>query len=306
METTRHTWGKIITFLALMAGMASVFYYLIITRGGIDAAGGRYTFGLMWAPGVAAIITRLIFQRNLRGFGWIPRNSRRNWCLHAVAYLLPLLYGALVYGLVWLLGLGEFNHELLRTGAEQLGMAGAPAVNVFLIGLAYAGTLSLVLNSLPGALGEELGWRGLLVPELAKRLSFTNTALISGIFWLLYHAPLIIWSDYNSGAPRSYVLAIFTVGVISTSFIHAWLRLRTGSVWPAVLLHASHNLFINGFFDELTVDTGITRYLTTEFGAGIALAVLLVAFICWRRRDTVESRPVSGQVLPVAGAAAAN
>lgn len=300
METTRQPWGKIVTFLTLTAGMAGVFYYLIITGGGIDAAGGRYTFGLMWTPGVAAIITRLIFQRNLRGMGWIPRN----WRLHVVAYLLPLLYGAIVYGLVWLLGLGDFNHELLRSGAEELGMAGAPAVTVLLIGLAYAGTYSMVIYSLPGALGEELGWQGLLVPELAKRLSFTKTALVSGIVWLLYHAPLIIWSDYNSGAPLWYVLVIFTVGVISTSFISAWLRLRTGSVWPAVLLHASHNMFVRAFLDDLMIDTGITRYLTTEFGAGIALAVLLIAFICWRRRDMVESRPVSAQVLRVAAAPA--
>ena len=302
METTRQTWGKIGTFLALTAGMASVFYYLIITRGGIDAADGRYTFGLMWTPGVAAIITRLIFQHNLRGFGWVPRN----WRLHAVAYLLPLLYGVIVYGLVWSLGLGQLNQEALQSWAAELGSTGAPAVNIFLIGLTYTGTVGLVIYSLPSALGEELGWRGLLVPELAKRLSFTKTALISGVFWLLYHAPLIIWSDYSSGAPLGYVLAIFTVGVISTSFIAAWLRLRTGSVWPAVLLHASHNLFIGGFFDELTIDTGVTRYLTTEFGAGIMLAVLLVAFICWRWRDAVERPPVVAPALPLASAPAAD
>ena len=47
--------------------------------------------------------------------------------------------------------------------------------------------------------GEEIGWRGLLVPELAKMTSFTKTALISGIVWAAWHMPAIFLADYNSG-----------------------------------------------------------------------------------------------------------
>jgi hypothetical protein len=38
----------------------------------------------------------------------------------------------------------------------------------------------------------------------------------------------------------------------------AWLRLRWGSVWTGMFLHASHNLWIQGFFDVITVDSGHT------------------------------------------------
>jgi membrane protease YdiL (CAAX protease family) len=52
------------------------------------------------------------------------------------------------------------------------------------------------------ALGEELGWRGLLVPELAKVTGFGGTVAISAGVWALYHYPLILFGDYHSAAPR--------------------------------------------------------------------------------------------------------
>jgi hypothetical protein len=71
---------------------------------------------------------------------------------------------------------------------------------------------------------------------------------------------------------------------IAASFVFAWLRLKSGSLWTAVILHASHNLFIQEIFDPLTKDRGITKYLTTEFGVGLALAYTLAAWYFWRRR----------------------
>jgi hypothetical protein len=76
--------------------------------------------------------------------------------------------------------------------------------------------------------------------------------------------------------------------VVSLSVPMAWLRLRSGSVWPAAILHASHNLFVQGFFDRVTVDSGPTRWLTGEFGAALALAIGATAWLFWRRRDAAS------------------
>jgi hypothetical protein len=78
--------------------------------------------------------------------------------------------------------------------------------------------------------------------------------------------------------------------VISLAIPLAWLRLRSASVWPAALLHASHNLFVQGFFDRVTVDTGRTRWLTTEFGAALAVTIGVTAWLFWRARGAVASR----------------
>lgn len=218
----------------------------------------------MWSPGVAALLTRLIHQRNLRGEGWGWGGTR--WQL--IAYLLPLGYAAVAYGAVWLFGLG--------------------GVGSFPTNLMLFATVGMAQSCL-SALGEELGWRGLLVPELAKLTGFTRTAFISGAIWALWHTPLILFADYNSGTPKAYALVCFAVLVVGISFPFAWLRLRSGSVWTGMLLHASHNLWIQGFFDRVTIDTGWTLWFTTEFGAALAVVATVVAYIFWRLKNRLPS-----------------
>ena len=138
------------------------------------------------------------------------------------------------------------------------------------------------------ALGEELGWRGFLVPELAQISSFTKTALISGAAWSIYHYPLTLFANYNSGTPAWFALPVFTWMVLASSFVYAWLRLKWGSVWPTVILHASHNLFVQQIFDPLTLDRRTTKYVTTEFGLGLAVAYTAAAFYFWKRRGEVQ------------------
>jgi membrane protease YdiL (CAAX protease family) len=263
---------RVILFLILTYAFSSVFYYIIASSGKMKMLP---VLGLMWCPGVAALIIKLATQRNLRGIGWGWGKTR--W--QVLAYVLPGLLALGVYGFVWLTGIGGVSGAQLTAGlSKAIGQE-----------LPLAATLGVIatLGLLQGAffaLGEEIGWRGFLVPELASMTSFTKTVLISGAAWSVYHYPLILSSDYTSGAPRWYALLVFTWVVTAASFGFAWLRLKSGSVWTAVLLHASHNLFLQEIFDPLTVDTGITHYVTTEFGVGMALAYTAVAWYFWRRR----------------------
>lgn len=128
--------------------------------------------------------------------------------------------------------------------------------------------LGLLVDAI-AALGEELGWRGLLVPTLYERYGFTATSLLSGAIWAAWHVPLIVAlvPSVQPGPPRMAAVAFFGVNLTGASFAHAWLRLRTGSVWPAVVLHAVTNLVIQGYFDPLTVDTGATWWIAGEHGA---------------------------------------
>ncbi|MEO8452029.1 MAG: CPBP family glutamic-type intramembrane protease, partial [Gemmatimonadota bacterium] len=87
----------------------------------------------------------------------------------------------------------------------------------------------------------------------------------------------------------------FTVMVVGLSFLLTWLRVRSGSVWPVALFHASHNLFIQGFLDRVTVDTGSTKWLTTEFGAALAITVGLTAWLFWRRGRVEAAVPALAQ-----------
>jgi len=264
-EPTSDTRAPLATFLGLTFALSAVWWWLIVAAGSLDAHGGLYVLALMWSPGVSALATRLVFQRNVRGEGWRWGDTR--WA--ALAYVLPLGYAVAAYGVVWATGLGGVD----------LGRFHTPVL-VFL-GL---GTVQSLLS----ATGEELGWRGFLVPTLARTMPFGRVAVVSGAIWAAWHMPLIILADYNAGAPTWYSVLWFAVMVVSLGFPFAWLRLRSGSVWPAAILHASHNLFIQAFFDRVTVDTtGHTRWLTTEFGAATALAAAVTAWLFWRARGAL-------------------
>lgn len=57
------------------------------------------------------------------------------------------------------------------------------------------------------------------------------------------------------------------------------LCVKARSFWPAVVLHASHNVFVQSIFDPITVTGRCTRFVTSEFGVGLALAYLAVALL---------------------------
>jgi len=271
MDTRAHdTRAELATFLGLTFGLSAVLYTLIIRAGSLGANGGLYVLALMWSPGVSALVTRLIFQRNLRGQGWGLGSPK--WL--GLAYLLPLGYATVAYGLVWLTGLGGVDLSRFKTGVLTFFVVGS-------------------LQSLLSATGEELGWRGFLVPTLARTMSFKRTAIVSGAIWAAWHMPLIILADYNAGKPTWYSVICFGAMVVAMGFPFAWLRLRSGSVWPAAILHASHNLFVQAFFDRVTVDTGPTLWLTTEFGAGLVVTIGITAWLFWRARDALASPNVS-------------
>jgi len=271
---------QLATFLLLTFLLSSIFYTLILKSGHLASAGGQYVLCLMWCPGLAAMLTCKLHGRNLGTLGWKWGESR----YQLMSYCIPLLYAAITYAIVWLTRFGGCcDQTFVSTIAQRFGLGSMPSAVAIALYLFFAATAGMV-RSCSSALGEEIGWRGFLVPQLAKNHGYTVTALASGAVWALWHYPVLIFADYNAGTPVWYGLTCFTVMVVSGSFIFTWMRLKSGSLWTGVLLHASHNLFIQSFFDPLTTDTGRTRYVIGEFGVGLALVSLLFALYLWSRR----------------------
>lgn len=256
---------EVITFLIFTFAFSAVFWILVLQAKSINAQGGLLTLGLMWCPGISAMLTRFIYHRSLRGLGW--KFGSAKWLL--LAYLLPVAYAVLPYAITWLSGIGRFT------------TANLPADQPLPVYLIVNLTIIFLLGAVPSALGEEIGWRGLLVPQLSKLTTFPKVALISGAIWAVWHAPLLLFADYNSGTPALYALACFSILVIGISFPFAWLRMKSESLWTGVVLHASHNLIIQAILDPLTESTGITPYIVTEFGVALSLAAVVTAWVFW-------------------------
>lgn len=270
-------------FLALVTLFAAIGYALAAFKGDDNRAGG--IFLVQFAPLVAAFITKIVFQRNLRGLGWGWGKTRYQIAAYGLAFLLPLIS----FGLVWLFGFGGF-YNMAFISEAQTGIAETFGINIgsplatMLVLVALGGTLGLFLAF--GGIGEELGWRGFLVPELYKRYDFTKTALISGVIWAVYHWPLIIFlMAPRLGVSPIPLMACSLVAGVGLSTIMAWFRLRSGSVWTAVIFHMALNVHVQGFFQNLTTETSwLTHYISGEHGLMLALVSAAAGFWFWSRR----------------------
>lgn len=69
----------------------------------------------------------------------------------------------------------------------------------------------------------------------------------------------------------------------------------SGSLWTGVILHATHNLFIQAIFTPLTKDTGKTAYYFDEFGIVLPVVTVAFAIYYWSRRDELKPVVTTGQ-----------
>jgi uncharacterized protein len=270
---------QVIVYLFLVLAFSSVFYCLLLNAHKLNAGNGLYVTGLMWCPALAGAATLKLNGRSLRDLGWRWPQSKYAFA----GWLIPLLYAAVTYLVVWTCGLGGFpNQQFMQHIAVRMGLHASPVISTILYVL-LSSSFGLIGN-LATALGEEIGWRGFLVPELFKTMNFTRTAILSGFVWALWHYPLIIWGEYNAGTPIWYGLTCFTISLVAISIVFVWLRLKSGSLWVAAVLHASHNLFIQDILSPLTSNTGRTSWLIDEFGAILPIVTIAFAVYFWRKR----------------------
>ncbi len=270
------------TFLILLLLFSGVFYALVFSLTEPAKQWNRYVLLFMWCPATAAIITTVVRDRSLRGLGL--GLGRARYLL--VAYGLAAAVCLLPYLVVW------FGFDAFSRGQflEALGKAGLPSA---LSGPAGIVVVVLVISPLTGlisAAGEEIGWRGFLVPRMNALLGFTRSSLVIGLIWAAWHYPInfALSPLYRPNVPLWYSNACFTLLVIGVSFMHTWLRLRSESVWPSALFHAAGNAF-QGALQIATLETSVTSYLTTEYGASFAVVGCCLAFIFWRRRHQARA-----------------
>jgi membrane protease YdiL (CAAX protease family) len=284
MEQAARSRRQVLTYLVLVFALSSIFYFLILRSGSLGNGRGLYVLGLMWCPGLAGMLTLRLNGRSLADLGWkwLPKYQLQSW-------FIPLLYTVIAYTIVWAFHFGGFGNPQYFDSMVRIMHLGGPRWVSIVVGILLLGIYGM-LGSTTSALGEEIGWRGFLVPELSRTTSFTVTALISGMVWSMWHYPILIFSDYNAGTPTWYGLSCFTVMVVSGSFIYAWMRLKSGSLWTGAFLHASHNLYVQSIFTPLTTDTGKTRWYIDEFGCVLALVSVAFAIYFWTRRHELPTQ----------------
>jgi CAAX protease family protein len=291
--TPQRSWQPIGWFLFWLVVLSTPVDMLSIHIGASPPMLSRMS---MWCPGLAALITTLQLRLQFTSLGLRVPGMR----FSVMGYFIPWLYAIPVYVLVWVCLPGAYDWaSYVAAQAGTYHISGRPDLFSALFGIPSTLTFG-VLSTVVWALGEELGWRGFLSPRLAANVGVTRAGLIVGVIWAVWHYPILLGADYNAGTPPAYAVTCFTIMVVSMGVLLAWLRTVSDSVWPCVLVHASHNTIVQGVLDAMTAREGRAVYVTTEFGWGMALtlSVLAVVVVVQGRRRIGLMRPADAAVAP--------
>lgn len=270
-------------FGILVSIFTTIAYTVAFAMGDENRTGG--IFLMQFSPLLAAFITKLVLQKNLRELGWKLGKLKYLGAASILAFLIALVSAVLV----WKLGFADLqiNPFIAETKAginETFGLEITSDTITIIVVTVLNGTLFLLIAF--GAIGEEFGWRGFLVPELYKHYNFTKTSLISGVIWAVFHYPLL----FGLMAPRLGIspwpmLIIALFAGIGLSTIMAWFRIKSGSVWTIILFHAALNIHNQGFFQNITVkNSDISNYISGEHGLMLAIVVVPVGLWFWLKR----------------------
>ncbi|MDT8445421.1 MAG: CPBP family intramembrane glutamic endopeptidase [bacterium] len=228
--------------------------YLILTFGFCWLMGfGFYVFDLSLrsVPGfimsvvymfVPALIVLLVYNNKTTEF--LPLSLAPSvWFL--VAVLMPVGLAAASFGVSLLFEGVSFSPDMAGLAQqmgpnltpEQIAEAQAKVPPFWMIALqALIG--GMTINTI-FAMGEELGWRGLLLKEW-KAWGFWGSSLAIGLAWGVWHLPLILMGHNYPQNPAIGVL-MMTLWCMGLSPLIQWVRIKANSVAAAALFHGMIN-----------------------------------------------------------------
>ncbi|HDR4560389.1 CPBP family intramembrane metalloprotease [Bacillus cereus] len=235
----------------------------------------------MFTPALSSILTRIILKEGFKDVSFSLGNLKI-WKGIGFALLIPMIICGITYSIAWLSGIAGFQHPeggMLEPIYNLLGLQYVTAPFSFIYLVVLSGIFGSLLNLIP-VLGEEMGWRGYMLTRLVDA-EFSRPILISGLIWATWHVPIVIAGLYVEGS--SVLLSVLGIYlcIVPFSYITAYLRLITGSIWPSVIIHTTWNAIIQGPFARAS--TGYqTEIWIGESGLITAIIILITAIITSR------------------------
>ncbi|MBZ0112128.1 MAG: CPBP family intramembrane metalloprotease [Thermoanaerobaculia bacterium] len=259
MSRRRSSGVAVPIFIGVALGLSGLYWLLFALRARgwlpFDPSSELLGTARGYTPALAALATALA----LSGREGLARLWKRvtMWRVAPWLYALALL-GPLCASLVALLGA-----RLLGTVAP-FAPGAIPLPKLVIVFVFFA--------LVDGPLGEEIGWRGYLLPKLLERRGPLVASLIIGVVWYLWHLPLY------AATGRFEMTATFLIGYliqnIAWSFVHTWFFRRSGgSAFLAVFLHTAGNYSV---YLLVTLFPALEQTPATE---AIYIGVLAVAAV---------------------------
>lgn len=184
----------------------------------------------MFSPMIAGLV--VCFRRDIPLVKAGLRIGRVRWLAVAAVIALPLVGLTLLLAIA-VPGVG-FDPTIDPVPWLELpsGILGVIATFGLVLGLGV--TVNAIF-----AFGEEFGWRGYLLWELAP-WGFWKASFAIGTVWGIWHAPIIV-AGYNYPSFPSIGVAVMTIACLSFSPLYTYLVIRAESVIAAALLHGVFN-----------------------------------------------------------------
>jgi CAAX protease family protein len=209
-------------------------------------------------------------------------------------------------------GLRQWPLAVLTTAGVSVIATAAVVATGLAHGVAPAGPWlsDLVALCVAGpvlAYAEEVGWRGYLLPRLlplGERAAF----LISGVVWIAWHLPYILFTaNYHHDGNRALVLTLFAANVLAFAVLFGQLRIRSNSLWPAVLAHFAHNAtfaWLGTYAIRTTHPVAVNEYLTGDTGLFVLIGTAACGYALSRstRRSGRRRPPAPGHAAPASAA----
>lgn len=287
---------RILCFVLISFGLAwAVALPLWLGDGLYDERFALVAGTMMFTPGIAALVMVFLIERapgKAAALGlWPLKPAKRFWLFMVWGLVVPLLLVLQALPVGALLGVypADFHNfsayrQILEFQVAMAGQKELPMPIEALVAVQFLNVLIGALINLVPALGEELGWRGWLLPKL-MRYGSVPAILASGVLWGLWHAPLILLGYNYPLAPGWLGILMMTCMCIVVGAVFGWLRLRSNSVWPAALAHGTFNAAAGFYIIFLAAGKPVDTVHATILGwSGWILPVLFIVVLLATKR----------------------
>jgi uncharacterized protein len=281
---------KSLSIFLLTAFLIAWFLFLLPLAFGAPGSTGHGGVALaawavaMWAPGLGAILATRFGDRQ-------PQSTLRlmhtgPWRMYLWAWLLPPLLTIAAGLITVVLGIARPDLEFTAIRDAMANAQGPqmPVAIILVLQSLVALTLGPLFNTL-FALGEELGWRGYLLPKLLP-MGQMRAILISGVIWGAWHAPAILQGHNYPGQP---ILGVFLMVGFCVLFgtILSWIYLRARSPWAPALCHGTLNA-VAGFPLLFMPKVNMALGGTLSSLVGWIPMLAFIGWLLWSRRLPVD------------------
>lgn len=248
---------------------------------------------IMFTPAIAVVLVILIFRQPVKGerlqfLGiWPLRPAKRVIWLSVLGLFAPavlIFASVLVAGAVGWVSLDFVSLSGFTQTIEATLPDGVPLPPPWLLVIVQLLTIPFAAATINAVLafGEEIGWRGFLLPAL-RPLGTWPALLISGAVWGLWHAPIVLLG-YNFGRTDITGVLLMVAGCVLWGVLLGWLRLRSASVWPAVFAHGAINASAAMIALFIAADSPLDMALAGPLGVAgwVVVTVVIIALVLSR------------------------